>query len=376
MSPIEPGATTSPLHVGQLNMPDRQRVLEAFDGIFERQFYTNHGPLVAEFEQRIADRLGVEHVICTTNGTMALMVAATSLVADGDVVVPAFTFPATAQALSFAKLRPVFCDVDPESHLITPATVRAALTPDTKAIVGVHMWGQPCDIDGLNEVADEIDAKVMFDAAHAFGCAAGDSVVGSLGSLEVFSFHATKILNCAEGGCVTTNDADVAAAVRTAANFHDQVTYADVPLRINAKMSEAQAALGLLSLDDLDVNLAANAERYERYRTGLAGIDGIDFVDHAASIVSNHQYVVAVVDAHTFGSSRDDLLTALAADGIVAKRYFSPGLHLAEPYAADEWHVPNTDALNASLVQLPTGQAISLDDVDRVVGAIRSVADH
>lgn len=364
------------LHVGQLNMPPREKVLAAFDAIFERQFYTNHGPLVAEFEQRIADVLGVKHVICTTNGTVALMIAAKSLVGDGDVVLPAFTFPATAQALSFAGLHPRFCDVDRDTHVITDESVRAALTPETRAILGVHLWGRPCDVDALTAVADEIDARVMFDAAHGFACGANGTMIGGMGELEVFSFHATKILNCAEGGCVTTNDDDVAAAVRTAANFHDQVTFAEVPLRINAKMSEAQAALGLLSLDDLPANLAANEERYERYRHGLADVDGVTFVDHADSIESNHQYVVIDVDADVLGTTRDELLAALLEDGIVAKRYFAPGLHFAEPYVNDDWHLPNTDALNQSLVQLPTGQAISPADVDRVCAAIRMIAQR
>lgn len=364
------------LYVGQLNTPPVETVLTAFEGIFERQFYTNHGPLVAEFEERLAEYLGVRHAICTTNGTVALMVAARSIGLQGDVVVPAFTFPATAQALSFAGLRPVFCDVDPQQHTITVDAVRAAMTGDTSALLGVHLWGRACDIDGLQALANETNATLMFDAAHAFGGSYRGQKIGGFGALEVFSFHATKILNCTEGGCITTNDDAIAAAVRTAANFHDQHTFADVPLRINAKMSEAQAAMGLLSLGDLEENIAANRARYERYRSLLADIPGVSFSDHAVPGASNYQYVVCRVDRAQFGLDRDHLVAALLDEGVVAKRYFYPGLHRVEPYSGTPWELPITDALCASLIQLPTGHAVTEADVDRVCGAIRALATN
>lgn len=368
-----PSSSGKRLFVGQLNAPSTKKAVDAFTQIFDRHFYTNHGPLVTEFEAELAKFFDVKHVICMTNGTMALMVAAKSIGLRGDVVVPAFTFPATAQALSAAGLNPVFCDVDPDLHNITVDTVRAALTADTGAIVGVHMWGRACGIDGLQDLADEKGLDLIFDAAHAVGCTYKGRKIGGFGSCEVFSFHATKVLGCAEGGCVTTNEDDVAAAVRTAANFHDQQTFAQVPLRTNAKMSEAQAAMGLLSLEEIDTYIAANRHRYLRYQDKLADISGISFCAHAGEEDSNFQYVVCGVEQKAFGASRDQLLHALHLKNIMARRYFNPGLHKAFPYAETAWNLPSTDLLCSKVIQFPSGSDISDADIDRVCDAVRRV---
>ncbi|WP_436644455.1 DegT/DnrJ/EryC1/StrS family aminotransferase [Microbaculum sp. FT89] len=360
------------LYVGQLNTPSTDKVIDAMNGIFDRRFYTNHGPLVAEFEKRIADFLDVKHAICMTNGTVALMVAAKSLGLRGEAVVPAYTFPATAQALSYAGLRPVFCDVDPDRHTISVETVRAAMTDETTAIVPVHLWGRACDIDGLQALGDEAGAALLPDAAHAFGCTYKGRKIGGFGRCEVFSFHATKILNCTEGGCVTTNDDQVAFAVRTARNFHDQETFVDVPLRVNAKMSEAQAAMGLIALDELHTHIARNRERYARYRGQLSDVPGLRFIDHAAGEASNYQYVVFQVEEADFGLTRDQLIARLKDRGIIARRYFYPGLHQAFPYSEDHWTLPVTDRLCDSIVQVPSGDMVTDADIDRVCAAIRS----
>lgn len=368
-SPNEPT-----LHVGQLNPPNRAALRAAFDGIFDREYYTNHGPLVREFERRIETYLGVSHAICTVNGTAALMVAVSAMDLSGDVVTPAFTFPATAQALSYAGLTPVFCDIDPVTHSISPSTVAAALTPRTSAILGVHMWGRLCDVEGLSEVADRAGAKLMFDAAHAFGCGRGGRMAGRFGAFEVFSFHATKILNCTEGGCITTDDDALADAFRTARNFHEQETFCETPLRINAKMSEAQAAFGILALDALDGLIEENRARYERYRRALADIAGVRVFAFEETARNNFQYVVAEIDEDEFGSDRDVLMDALKARGVIARRYFSPGMHQAYPYDERPWTLPETDRLCTRVLQVPSGAAIDENEIDRVVGIIVDVA--
>ncbi len=361
----------NPLYVGQLNVPPKDKVLEAFNGIFDRQFYTNHGPLVAEFERALSEYLGVRHVICMTNGTVALMVALKAIGARGDAVVPAFTFPATVQALSYAGLTPVFCDVDPQTHNATPETVRRALTPRTQVILPVHLWGRACDIDGLQDVANETGTSLVFDAAHALGCTYKGRTIGEFGKFEAFSFHATKILNCTEGGCVTTNDDAVADAIRTVRNFHEQQTFVDVSLRVNAKMSEAQAAMGLISLAELSDRISQNKERYHLYRERLSAVSGLHFIDHAGSEASNYQYVVLQVDAEGFGLDRDILVRYLAENGILARRYFYPGMHHAHPYEDRTWRLPITDRLCESIMQVPSGAMISEADIDRVCNAIR-----
>jgi dTDP-4-amino-4,6-dideoxygalactose transaminase len=370
----------SPLYVGQLNTPDIDAARSEFRAIFERRFYTNHGPLVAEFERRLADRLGVAHVICMTNGTVALMVGAAAAGLTGDVITPAFTFPATVQALSFAGLNPVLADVSPEWHSMTPDTARAAMADPSApvaAIAPVRMWGRSTieDDEGFAALANELDAALMFDAAHALGAGEGNRLAGGGGLFEVFSFHATKVLNCAEGGCLTTNDDAFAAAARTAANFHDRPDDVDVRLRINAKMSEAQAAMGLLGLDTLDAVLDANAQRYAHYRDRLDDVPGLRFVDHAAGLVSNHQYVVIEVE-DGFPVSQAALMQHLHDDGIIARRYFYPGMHEAPPYNEQHWDVPVTDGLCNRVLQLPSGEMIDGPDIDRVCRSIEVVANR
>ena len=362
---------TKQLHVGQLNVPDRKAVMRSFEGIFDRRFFTNHGPLVAEFEERIARRLGVKHAICVTNGTVALMVAMEVAGLSGKVVVPAFTFPATVQAITYAGLQPVFCDVDSRYHCITAETVRVAMEDGCSAILGVRMWGRGAGIDALSSLAQENGLELMLDSAHAFGCVQGGVPVGSTGLFEVFSFHATKVLNCTEGGCVTTNDDNLAAAIRTSSNFHDRAGDVSVPLRINAKMSEAQAAMGLLGLERLDEIIEGNRHRYNLYRRLLSEIPGIRFFDHAEDIASNYQYVVIEVQ-DSFPLSQHDLMRNLKSQGIFARRYFFPGMHEAPPYNLKKWSLPVTDDLCCRVLQLPSGEVVSDADIEWVC---RSIAD-
>ena len=358
------------LHVGQLNTPDIDAARSVFSGIFDRQFYTNHGPLVRAFEERVADYLGVSHAICMTNGTIALMVAASALGLKGEVIVPAYTFPATVQALSWAGLSPVFCDVDPDTHNLTPEAVAPLVSEKTVAVVPVHLWGRACDATGMARLAEEHGLRVLYDAAHAFGGTNDGAKIGGFGDLEMFSFHATKILSCAEGGCVTTNDDATARAIRTARNFHEQETFADVPLRINAKMSEAQAAMGLLGLDRIDELVASNRHRYDRYRTLLTGVPGVHFVDHAADGGSNFQYVVCEIEENEIGFGRDCILEVLRAERVFGRRYFYPGMHEVHPYDARAWHLPVTDRLCRRVLQLPSGEGIEAADIDVVVSVI------
>ncbi len=353
-----------PLPVGQINLPDWVELEESFREIFARNYYTNHGPLVREFDERLADYLGVRHAVCVTNGTVALMVALASLDLKGQVIVPAFTFPATAQAVTWAGLEPVLCDVDPTTHCLSAELVEPLIGPNTAAILGVHLWGQACDPQGLGVLSEKHNIKLLYDAAHGLGCARANQSIASMGELACFSFHATKVLNAAEGGCITTNDDYLAGVVRTARNFHVSETFTKAALRINGKMSEAQAAMGLLSLKQLDTNIAANRGRYERYRTGLADVPGVSFIDYAGDDKSNYQYVV-LQSAH-----RDSIVAYLKTHNVLARKYFSPGLHQSYPFK-ERRHVGNnkfsvTDTLCASLLQLPTGQRVSVRDVDRI----------
>lgn len=372
-----PPAFAQPLHVGQLNPPAMDAVEAVFRGIFERRWYANHGPLVREFEQAFAGFLGVRHAVAVTNGTVALMVLARALEVTGEVIVPAFTFPATAQALVWAGLTPVFCDVDPVSHNLSAEQVRRRLTPRTAAILGVHLWGRACDPEGLAALASEHGLRLAFDACHAIACTHGGKRIGGLGDAEVFSFHATKIINGAEGGCITTNDDALAARLRTIRSFHPGEEYADVPLRINGKMSEAQAALALIGLADVPRHAAANRARHEAYRTALAGLPGLRLLEYPAGEDNNCQYLVVDVAADACGLTRDELFELLKAENVICRRYFHPGAHRMPPFRDDPAHrnlsLPVTDELCRRLLILPSGAAVSEEDIARIGALLREL---
>jgi dTDP-4-amino-4,6-dideoxygalactose transaminase len=356
----------SPLHVGQINLPPWERFQEAFNGIFDRQFYSNHGPLVRELDQRLAEYLKVKHVVTMTNGTVALMAMAKGLGLEGEVIMPAFTFVATAQAMTWAGLTPVFCDIDPQSHNITPELVEPLISERTSAILGVHLWGRPCDVEGLEALANHHSIKLMFDSAHAMGCSHKGRMIGGFGQVEAFSMHATKVCNALEGGFVASNDEEIMARIRTVRNFHLSETLCDVPMRINGKMSEAQAAVGLLSLEEIEDYIDMNKARYQAYKENLADVPGLNLVEYDLGERNNFHYVIIQVQEEQAGLSRDALV-----------RYFTPGVHKMFPYR--KWYpqyidaLPNTDRLSRELMQLPNGQSVSLSDVERVCELIRNI---
>lgn len=359
-----------PIHVGQLKTPPLEKMEAAFRGIFDRRFFTNHGPLVREMDERFAEYLGVRNAICVTNGTIALMALMKALDLKGEIIVPAFTFPATVQAPAWAGLKPVFCDVDPETHMITPDTVAPVITDQTSAILGVHLWGRACDVEGLQSLADQHGLKLIFDAAHAIGCTHQGQKIGGFGQAETFSFHATKVLNGSEGGCITTNNDDLADLIRTARNFHISETFAEVSLRINGKMNEAQAALALLSLEDLSVNITENKKIHQAYENHLKNISGIKLIAYDSNEQNNYQYVIIDVTEEEVGLSRDMIIEILKGENILARRYFHPGVHRMQPFS--EWYpniaesIPVTEGLCKRLFQLPNSNPLELPDVKKI----------
>jgi dTDP-4-amino-4,6-dideoxygalactose transaminase len=253
------------LHVGRPNIGKRARLLELFNRILDTKRLSNMGPLEREFEQRVAEMLGVKHCIAMCNATVALEIAIRALGLTGEVLVPSFTFIATAHALQWQQIVPVFCDIDPKTHCLDPRSVEKMITPRTTGIVGVHLWGRGCEIEALTDIASRHSLKLLFDAAHAFGCSYEGRMIGGFGDAEVFSFHATKFFNTFEGGAVTTNDDELAEKIRLMKNFgfagYDQVIY----IGTNGKMSEISAAMGLTSLESLDDFIRTNHRNYQQY---------------------------------------------------------------------------------------------------------------
>ena len=290
-----------PLHVGRPNVGNRERFHRLVDEILDRNWLTNAGPVLAEFEQRIAEFLGVRHCVVMSNGTAALEIALAARGVTGEVVVPAYTFIATAHASRGAELPRVFADIDPRTHNIDPASVRGLVSDHTKAIVGVHLWGRPAPVDALQSIADQAGVPLIFDAAHAFGCSLGGTMVGSFGDLEVLSFHATKFFNTLEGGALVTDDDDIAARARLMRNFGFEGFDRVVHLGTNAKMSEISAAMGLVNLETMDTVVQRNWANHCAYREGFEEVDGISLLRFDEAERNNYQYAVIEVDAE-FGA--------------------------------------------------------------------------
>jgi dTDP-4-amino-4,6-dideoxygalactose transaminase len=361
-------AFTSPLHVGRPNIGNQVRLHERIQGALDRRWLTNNGPLLEEFENRVAELAGVDHCIVTTSATAGLQLVARALDLTGEVVMPSFTFVGTAHALSWLGIKPVFVDIEPRTHTLDPSAVERALTARTTAIVGVHLWGRPCEIDALEEIADRRRVALVLDAAHALGCSYRGQPVGGRGDAEVFSFHATKVASAGEGGAVTTDDPDLAQRIRLMRNFafvgYDRVA----GVGTNAKMNELSAALGLTSLDALDEFVAVNRRNHARYARELAEVPGLRLIDHVPAERHNYQYVVVEIEAPEL---RDDLVTVLHAENVLARRYFSPGCHRLAPYATDAIRLPATEAVCARVLTLPTGTSINEDEIATICAIIR-----
>jgi len=366
-------AFTDPLHVGRPNVGDRQNFLERINDILDRRWFTNHGQYVKEFERTLAELLGVEHCTAVCNATVGLEIAIKALGMSGEVIIPSFTFVATAHALQWQEITPVFCDVDRSSHNIDPRRVEELITPRTTGILGVHVWGRPCEVEALGDIACKHDLKLLFDAAHALNCSSNGKMIGSFGDAEVFSFHATKFLNTFEGGAIATNNDELAAQIRLMKNFgfagSDNVIY----LGTNGKMNEVSAAMGLTSMEYLDDIVAVNNRNYLDYLRVLSGIPGIDVLQYNEQEKQNYQYIVLDVDPVNALLNRNDILDILHAERILARRYFYPGCHRSEPYRSLIPHagelLPETERLTDRVMQLPTGTAVDTSEIE-IIGQI------
>lgn len=369
-----------PIPVGQLYFPAWERYEAAFRGIFERQYYTNQGPLAAQLEGRLQEFLGVRHAICVSNATIGLMMVAEALQLRGKVILPAFTFAASAQSLSWTGIEPVFCDVDQQTGQIALDQIAALIDSDTSAIMGVNLWGGACDPLALEALARKHNVQLYFDSAHAFGCAVEGKRIGNFGQAEVFSFHATKVLSASEGGCICTNDDILAARLRNIRSSYGAGHAVPVVKTSNGRMSEAQAAIALMSLEDFPVNQANNEQQYKAYALGLRDIPGISLMMPVGVSFSNYQYLVCNIDAVAFGMPRDLIMELLKAENVLARRYFYPGVHRCIPYIDDfplyQDRLPQTDALCANVMQLPVGALLSQLDIARICQILALAQRH
>ena len=353
-----------PLHVGTPNIGNRERLHQRLEDMLDRRWLSNKGPYVREFEKRVAEVCGARHCVATCNGTLALEIACRALGMTGEVILPSFTFIATAHALQWQEITPVFADIQPRSCNLDPDRVEEMITPRTTGIIGVHLWGRPCDTERLEEIAQERRLKLMFDASHGFGCSHQGRMIGSFGDAEVFSFHATKFLNALEGGAIVTNNDDLADKARLMKNFgfvhYDKVIHVGT----NGKMNEMSAAMGLTSLESMDDFVNANYRNYKQYQKAICDIPGVYLLKYDEKERCNYQYIVTEIDEDTTHIARDELVRVLHAERLLARRYFHPGCHRMEPYRSFFPHagllLPRTERLTDASCRCPREQPSDL----------------
>jgi dTDP-4-amino-4,6-dideoxygalactose transaminase len=366
---------TDMLHVGRPNIGDRSRFLARVNDMLDRKWLSNNGPYVQEFERKLCELLEVKNCIAVCNATVALEIAIKALEMKGEVLVPSFTFIATAHALQWQEVKPVFCDIDPKTHNLNPRLIERMITPQTTGILGVHVWGRPCAIEELTEISQRHGLKLLFDAAHAFGCSYSGRMIGNFGEAEVFSFHATKFFNTFEGGAIVTNNDELAQKMRWMTNFgfagYDRVVY----LGTNGKMTEIAAAMGLTSLESLDEFVSTNFHNYCQYKLALADIPGIQLVNYDERERNNYQYIILEIDETVTHLNRDQLVRVLHAENILARRYFYPGCHQMEPYRSYSPEagllLPETEKLASRALSLPNGTAVGEEEIHKICQIIR-----
>ena len=362
--------SASPIFVTQPYLPSLSEFVPYLEKIWDSHVLTNGGPMHQQLERALGEYLGVEHIALFNNGTVALLTALQALRISGEVITTPYSFVATAHSLLWNGLKPVFVDIDPVTLNMDPAKIEAAITPQTTAIMPVHCYGTPCDVDAIQKIADIYNLKVIYDAAHAFGVCRDDGSILRHGDLSVLSFHATKVFNTFEGGAIVCPDVKTKQRIDQLKNFGfvDEVTV--VAPGINGKMSEINAAFGLLQLQHMNKVMARRREIDARYRQGLKSIKGLQVVDESSATTANYSYFPILINGD-YPISRDALYQCLKDHGIFARRYFYPLISEFPMYrglpSAKPSNLPVATDIANKVLCLPIYPALSDLDVERVI---------
>jgi dTDP-4-amino-4,6-dideoxygalactose transaminase len=363
-----------PIYVTRPLLPPLAELTAELEKVWASGWLANGGEQHVALESELAAWLGAPHLSLFNNGTVALIVACQALRVAGEVITSPFTFPATPHVLSWNNVTPVFADIDPETMTITPATIEPLITGATSAVLGVHVYGIPCDVRGIDRLARTHGLKVVYDGAHAFGTTVDGEPIARFGDATMFSFHATKLFHTAEGGALAVRDADLKARVDLLKNFGIKNEEEVVLPGINGKMNELQAALGRVVLRHVEAERARRANIAAIYRQRLAGVPGLRLVSMPNGARDSHQYLILRVDTRAAGCSRDALQARLKRFNIVTRKYFHPlcsqyGCYRHLPSAHPE-NLPNAHRVAAEVLSLPYYGGLSDDDLHRICDAI------
>jgi len=365
-----------PIYVTQPFLPPLKEFQEYLKQIWDSKWLTNQGKFHQEFEKALADYLGVKYVSLFTNGTLALVIALQALRITGEVITTPFSFVATTHALHWNGITPVFCDIEPEHCNINSDKIEALITPKTAAILPVHVYGNPCNVKRIQEIADTYGLKVIYDAAHTFGVQIDGNSVLNYGDLSVLSFHATKVFTTFEGGAIICQDEKMKKRIDFLKNFGfaDEVTV--VGPGINAKMSEFQAALGLLQLKYIDEVIEKRKRIVYAYRKCLADVKGIRFLNDMEGVKHNYAYFPILVNKKEYGKSRDEFYEGLKKHNIYGRRYFYPlisqfPMYRGLPSASSE-NLPVAEKITKQVICLPIYPELELEVIFKICNLLQS----
>lgn len=360
---------TSPL------LPHLDEFQELLKEIWSSKWITNNGSFHKQLEKELAEYLKVPYISLFTNGTLPLITALQALRITGEVITTPYSFVATTHSLWWNGIKPIFVDVDPKTCNLDPTKIEEAITPKTTAIMPVHCYGKPCDVDAIQEIADKYGLKVIYDAAHAFGVEVNGTSILTAGDMSTLSFHATKVYNTIEGGALVMHDEQTKKRIDYLKNFGfaDETTV--VAPGINSKVDEIRAAYGLLNLKIVDAAIAKRQQVAEAYRSALRGITGITFFDDMPGVRHNYSYFPIFVDSEKYGITRDELYFKLKEANILGRRYFYPLISEFSTYrglsSANPANLPVANKLASSVICLPMHHELTEKDIDRVIVCIK-----
>lgn len=364
---------TSPL------LPPLEEFIPYLQKIWESKWITNMGQFHQQLEEALCDYLGVKYISIFTNGTLPLITALQALEIKGEVITTPYSFVATTHSLWWNGIKPVFVDIDPITCNIDPNKIEAAITPQTTAIMPVHVYGTPCDIDAIQAIADKHGLKIIYDAAHAFGVKQNGKSVLTAGDMSTLSFHATKVYNTIEGGALVCNDAETKKRIDYLKNFGFEDETTVVGPGINGKIDEVRSAYGLLNLKQVDNAIEIRKKIVQQYRNALKNIPGISFMNDIEGVRHNYAYFPIFVDAEKYGMTRDELYFKMKAKNILGRRYFYPLISTFSTYKYLESSNPNNLPVSVkmadSVICLPIHTELTEGDLERIISVILRVRD-
>lgn len=363
------------IYVTRPTMPDLQQYVRMLEGIWGRKWLTNQGPLHEALEARLRTFLGVDHLSLFCNGTIALLVALEALrINSGEVITTPFSFPATTHSLYWNRVRPVFCDIDPASLNLDPTRIERLISPETRAILAVHVYGRPCNVEAIERIANVHGLQVVYDAAHAFGVRYKGKSLLNYGDISILSFHATKLFSTIEGGALVCGSEVRRQRVNSLKNFGIADEETVIGPGINGKMNEFQAAFGLMQLDMVEKEISNRRALALLYKGLLQGVPGIACLSDIPDTEPTYAYLPVLIDAGRFGMTRDDLYALLRQCNIVARKYFYPLISSAPCYSAlpsaAKSNLPVADRVSNQVLCLPIYGALESETVRAVAGVI------